>query len=168
VLSHKNLVVCWLVLESTWVVSMTDRDLFDKPIVERPKIKSQALPLTFSVQAGGSFTAKIRVPSWIGDLSKAMKPDTQGLTANWVGVAWAKALKKRFPGPDQAKRIARATDHQVRTVQGWLSGQAPYLHVVISVALKLKDPMLFFEISGLEVPKDNEVNRQIDDLKRDM
>ncbi|WP_428247244.1 hypothetical protein [Ferrovibrio sp.] len=43
-----------------------------------------------------------------------------------IGPRWAAALRRRYPGAHQAKRIARDFDCETRTAEAWLGGQAPY------------------------------------------
>ena len=97
-----------------------------------------------------------------------MNPDTNGLlTSNLVGRRWASALMRRFPGPFRAKAIAKTIGCDVRTAESWLAGQAPYLHVAISAAITLRDPLLLFEIADLPVPEEADLAKRIDALRGD-
>lgn len=98
----------------------------------------------------------------------AMGTHTDGVTAAAVGERWAAALRRRFAVPYAAKVIARELERDVRTVESWLGGQAPYLHVVVEVAVRLRDPLLLFEIAGLAPPSDMQVAARLDEIKRDL
>ena len=148
---------------------MTGRDLFGFLI--RPggaAIPARPLPLVFSKTGSRGDTPSIQVPSWVEEVCKAMNPNTQGLTAAIVGERWAQALRRRFSGPSAAKRIARELGKDVRTAESWLAGQAPYLHVVVETAIRLKDPLLLFEIAGLAPPSDTEIAAKLGEIKGEL
>jgi hypothetical protein len=57
-----------------------------------------------------------------------------GLIEAGLGVRWASALKRRYPGAGQAKLIARDFDVAVRTAKGWLAEGAPFAPVLVRAA----------------------------------
>lgn len=147
---------------------MADTDLFGRIVrPSRAATPARPLPLGFALSTGRA-APSIQVPSWVAEVCRAMNPNTQGLTAAIVGERWGQALRRRFPGPFAAKRIAAALGREVRTAEGWLAGQAPYLHVVVETAIKLKDPLLLFEIAGLAPPSDAEIAARLDEIKGEL
>lgn len=119
--------------------------------------------------AAGPAGPRIQVPTWIDGVCKAMNADSNGLpTAENVGQRWRTILERRYPGAHAAKRIAADLERDVRTVQAWLAGQAPYLHVAIEAAWRWNDPLVLFELAGMAPPSDNEIAAQLGEIKGDL
>lgn len=93
----------------------------------RRRLDQPGLPLTFPLRDKRTFQFQILTEPE----GKAMSRDTEGLL---IGQRWADALRRRFVGAHQAKRIARALDCEVRTAESWLSGQAPYAKYLFRAA----------------------------------
>lgn len=155
-------------------------DLVPSPDLLRKKTGGAATParqldllegfcLTISGAAAAAGTPSIQVPDWIEGVCKAMNPNTNDLlTAGEVGARWAGSLRRRFPGPFAAKTIARRLGRDVRTVEAWLAGQAPQLHAALDAALRLRDPLILFELAGIEPPAAVVVDGELDALRTDL
>lgn len=119
--------------------------------------------------SGDAVASSIQYPSWIEGVCKAMSTHTDGLpTAEDVGRRWSAALARRFAADGRAKRIARALSCDVRTAEAWIAGQAPYLHVAIAAAIRLRDPLLLYELAGIAPPAAEVEARELDTLRADL
>ena len=78
-----------------------------------------------------------RLRDWQREARKAMVEIRSGLQIDpeMIGLRWANALKGRYPGPHQAKRIATDLKTDPRTVQAWLAGQAPQIKALYRAAM---------------------------------
>lgn len=114
------------------VNGMADRDLFGKllPAGVAPPARQLALGLTVSLKpaADGS---PLRLALWRSQGDKDMGQVTGAFRDPDIGGRWSAALKRRYPGPHAAKRIAQDFDCEPRTAEAWLSGQAPYAKYLI-------------------------------------
>lgn len=130
----------------------------------------EGLCLTISGASGGaSATPSIHVPDWIEGVCKAMNPDTNDLlSAHEVGGRWAEALRRRFPGPCAAKAAAKQLRRDLRTVEAWMGGQAPQLHAALDAALRLRDPLILFELAGIAPPQAVVVDGELEALRSDL
>lgn len=103
------------------------RDLFGNllPAGGGAPARQLALGLTVSLkpQGGGS---PLRLSLWRSTGSKDMGQVTGAFHEPEIGPRWAAALRRRYPGAHQAKRIATDFDCEIRTAEAWLGGQAPY------------------------------------------
>lgn len=98
-----------------------------------------------------------------------MTSDTKEMpTAALVGERWAAILRRRYPGPFAAKRAARELGRDPRTVEAWLAGQAPLLHMAIAAAVRWRDPLLLFELAGVAPPTEAEIAAGLDEMRRDL
>ncbi len=129
--------------------------------------------LTIFPSTGRHGCPPIQVKSWIAEACKTMNLDTNDLlTAEIAGRRWAEALRRRWPDGTAKVISARlrgdGVEADFRTVQSWLGGQAPRLHVALAVALALRDPLLLFELAGLPVPEAARVDRQLEEMRADL
>ena len=97
-----------------------------------------------------------------------MDESTHALTAEVLGRRWAAALRRRFPGPGAAKRIAEALGADPRTVEGWLEGRAAYPHVLFGAAVRLRDPLMLFELAGIEPPGEAAIAANLERMRADL
>lgn len=126
--------------------------------------------LTFDLpNAGGAVTAPVQAPIWIEGVCKAMSEDTNGLlSAALVGQRWGRYLRRRFSGPGGRKDAARLLDRDMRTINAWFDGQAPYLHAALDVAQRLRDPLLLFVLAGLEPPGETAIAADLERMRADL
>jgi len=157
-----------------------DRDLFG--ILRRQKKRAgrvasparqldfkEALCLTVSVKSGGA-TAPFHFQLWSGAESNPMSIVTNTLaTSEAVGARWSDWLRRAYPGPHAAKRIATAFAVDTRTAESWVAGQAPYARHFVKAAA-LHGPAVLFEVlaPGLVPPSEEETRRALAEVKSEL
>lgn len=87
--------------------------------------------------------------------------------AEAVGLRWAQALRSRYPGAHQAKRIAADFRAEIRTAQSWLGGQAPQVKHLCRAAL-VHGPSIVTEVllPGTSLDTEARVDRGLEELEQ--
>lgn len=88
-------------------------------------------------------------------------------TAAEIGARWAQALRRRYPGPHAAKRIAGDFDVEIRTAEAWLAGgNAPYAKYLLR-AWRLHGVAIVAEVlaPGSEIAQAAPVDQALQDLE---
>lgn len=147
------------------------RDLFGQLVRVGPGggiPRDRQLSFLDEVLSTGRADPRVQVPAWMERVCKAMDANTNDLlTAHEAGQRWAGILRRRYAGKT-AKQVGAALGHDWRTVQSWMGGQAPGLHVALGLAFRLKDPLILFELAGIEPPSEAEIGRELAEVQQQL
>lgn len=112
--------------------AMADRDLFGNPVKSASSAANTArqLPLGLTVSVAQSEGCpSLRFSFFRSEGGNAMLQSTKALQDEQaaIGLRWAALLRRLYPAPNTAKKIAAAFQIDTRTAEAWLQGQyAPY------------------------------------------